>query len=534
MPPGTPFPGDQDPDRTVAYRTPRPPQQGLPRQGPPQQGSAHTAGWPISEEFDPAAPSPPTRKGMRGWIVALVAAIVVGVVGGGGVWAAAKLSGGGTQPHEVLPGNAIAYVRVDLDPAANQKIALFGIARKFSATKETFSGDDPRKAAFEALRGNDPKLSHVDYAKDIEPWLGDRIGFAVLPPAQKGADPGPVLAVQVKDEEAARAGLTRMSSGAAEREPIGVAFRDGYAIVAPDQNAADRYAATPPLSEDSRFTGDMDALGEQGVLSFWGDLAQIAQLSTPREPTPAALELLKDARFAGALRFGDDYAELTGTARGTDVKTGQTETVKLGDLPSSTAAALGVTGLGTILQDKWADIEKALGSQSRAPEQYGLTMPDDLVTLLGKSFTLALDGEDLNLATPPGGTGPKVGTILETDPAKAESVLAKLEAAGADAGQAAPGKAHGDGKLIFATSQDYADKLATAGTLRDSESFQKAVPGAEDAGFALYADLDKLETLYINDLEGEAKANVAVLRAVGLSGTITEGAAGFTLRVVFN
>lgn len=526
-PPNPPFPGDEDPDRTVAYRTPR----------PPQQDYARTAQWQYPAGFEPetrfaseelghAAPAP-GRKGGRGWIIALIAAIVVAVVGGGGVWAAAKLSGGGTQPHEVLPGNAIAYVRLDLDPAANQKIALFDIARKFSATKETFSGDDPRKAAFEALRGNDPKLAHVDYAKDIEPWLGDRIGFAVLAPSQKGGDPGAVMAIQVKDEEAARAGLAKMDEGIAERQRTGVAFRDGYAIVTSDQSAADQYAAAAPLSENTRFTGDMDTLGEQGVLSFWADLSQIAE-SSGSGADPAA-EIIKDARLTGALRFGDDYAELIGTARGTDVKSGQTQTVDLGDLPASTAAAVGVSGLGKMLQENWADIEKALGAQAQAPQQYGLSMPDDLVALLGESITLAIDTEGLDALDP------KLGAVLETDPAKADPVLAKLESALSGSGMPPGlGKARSEGKLVVATSQDYADELASAGALRDNETFQKAVPDAEGAGFALYVDMNSAKALYQRELQGEAKANVDALRAVGLSGKISDGEAGFTVRVVFN
>ena len=52
------------------------------------------------------------------------------VVGGGTAFAVTTLSGGGAQPDEVLPGNAIAYVRMDIDPSAGQKIAAVRLLRK--------------------------------------------------------------------------------------------------------------------------------------------------------------------------------------------------------------------------------------------------------------------------------------------------------------------------------------------------------------------------------------------------------------------
>ncbi|MCC5574045.1 DUF3352 domain-containing protein [Microtetraspora sp. AC03309] len=520
-----PFPPGQDPDQTISYRTPR----------PQPSNDAHTRQWPYPEELGPTVtpPAAPAKRG-RGWIIALVAAVLVGVVGGGGVWAASMLSGGGTQPDEVLPGNAVAYVRLDLDPAANQKIALFNIARKFSATKESFAGDDPRKALFETMRKDAGEFTELDYAKDVEPWLGDRIGAAVLPPAQDGAEPGMVVAIQVKDEEAALAGIAKLDS-TPERTKTGVAFREGYAIIADTQEEADRYAKATPLSENERFTGDLDALGEPGVLSFWADLGAIAKVAGT-EQDPDTMDLVRNARFTGALRFGDDYAELTGFARGMDVKTPETEPVKLGELPATTAGAAGISGLGDIVRDQWAKLQKAAdaaGSGGRSltesGAEYGLTLPDDLVTLLGKSITVAVDGEGLNSDQPNG------GVVLRTDPAKAREVLAKLEASAAGGGVAPQlVKVEGDGKLVVATSQDYANKLSGQGTLADSETFQLAMPGAENATFGLYADLDKIESLYLDGLRGEERANAEVLRAVGLSGRASADNAGFTLRVLFN
>ncbi len=560
-PPGYPYPAGQDPERTIAYRTPQgsqpqqPPQTPYGGPQPPQahQPSAHDyahtqhlqqpafAGdqWRQPEELGYGAP-PPTAKGKkgRGWIIAIVAALLVGVVAGGGVWAAAKLSGGGTQPHEVLPGNAIAYVRLDLDPAANQKVALFSIARKFTATKDSFSGDDPRKAIFEALRKDAMDPTKIDYAKDVEPWLGDRIGVAVLAPANSGAAPGVAVAVQVKDEDAARTSIPKLFPA---RERTGIAFRDDYAILAETQAQADTYAKAAPLSENATFAEDLDALGEPGLLSFWANLGEVAKASgVAAAGDPTILDSIKNARFAGALRFDNDYAELTGITRGADSGvTSDPETVKIGQLPASTVGALSFSGLGEAFGKQWTKIQKAAESTpdgqsftqalTQAQQSYGLVLPDDIVTLLGKSLTIAVDEQGLD------GSMPNVGAVLTTDPGKAQAVIGKLEKAAADSGTPSPlVKVPGDGQLVVATSQDYATKLAAEGTLADSETFKLAVPDADNAAFASFVDLDKVEKYYLQGMQGDEKANLQVLRGVGLSGKYSGNEGSFTLRVLFN
>ncbi|MEU6410751.1 DUF3352 domain-containing protein [Microbispora sp. NPDC046933] len=524
-------PGDEpDLDRTVAYRVPR-----------AAANEAHTVrlpSWTEPEEIGSAtvaAPPPPSRgRRGRGWILALVAAVLVGVVGGGGVWAASKLSGGGTQPQDVLPANALAYVRLDLDPSAGQKLALFGIARKFSATRDSFGGDDPRKALVTAVQKDDPDLSKVDYARDVEPWLGDRVGLAALP-SDGGGDPVGALAVQVKDEAAARTGIAKMGLGDGKG---GLAFRDGYAIIATSQKLADEYAKAAPLSGEPRFAADLDALGEQGVLSFWMDVEKIAEAGWSDVTATPVLQQIRGMRFAGALRFSGDYAELAGITRGGTAMPGRPEPVKIGQLPASTVAAASISGLGDLLREQWPSIEQtATGSGGdmvkqvldEARARYGLSLPDDLATLLGRSLTLALDEQDLD------GPQPRVGAVLTTDTAKARDVVDRVKGHLNGMERSADfATAEGDGRFVIASTQEYADALNGAGTLGESETFKIAVPDAANATYALYADLDRLEKLYLDGLNGQERADAEKLRAIGLSGTQGEDGSTFTLRVVFN
>ncbi|TYB67172.1 DUF3352 domain-containing protein [Nonomuraea sp. PA05] len=559
---GAPQYGGQQPQQ--GWQQEQQPQQGgwqqQPQQGgwqqeqQPQQGwQQEQAGWQQEQSWqqeqqpqqggwqqqgpDGFGPPAPVKKGRKSWIIAVSAALAVILLGGGAVWAVGAFGGGGTQPNDVLPANSIAYARLDLDPAANQKLALFQLARKFTVTKDSFSGEDPRKALFDLVNEQDED-SKLDFAKDVDPWLGSRIGFAAVPSGKE--EPDVAVAVQVKDQELAKAGIAKLMDG----DKYGVAFREDYALLSSTQALADKYAqAEGSLSDNAEFSDDMGTVGEQGVLSFWADMGGLVELAKKEIPADqqAAVDQVKDARFAGALRFDSAYVELAGIVRGAKGMTPQGELPKadLGTLPASTAGALSISGLDQIVTKQWAEIEKqatAAGSTEisqmlqQAKTQFGLELPGDLATVFGKNFTVAVDSQGLDSDQIKG------GVRIMTDPAKAQAILDKVQAALTQNGGAAPqiAKVSGDGVFTVATTDEYAKALAAEGTLADSETFQTAIPNAADVNYALFVDLDKVEKLYLASMEGDDKANAQVLRAVGLSGTQTDTEATFSLRLLFN
>ncbi|NJP92173.1 DUF3352 domain-containing protein [Nonomuraea sp. FMUSA5-5] len=505
-------------------------------QGWQQQAQYEQGGWQHQGPEGFGQPEP-AKKGRKGWVIAIAAALAVVLLGGGAVWAVGTFGGGGTQPNDVLPANSIAYARLDLDPAANQKLALFQLARKFTVTKDSFSGEDPRKALFDLINEQDAD-SKLDFAKDVDPWLGSRVGFAAVPSGKE--EPDFAVAVQVKDQEAAKAGIAKLMDG----DKYGLAFREDYALLSSTQALADKYAKTEgSLSDNAEFSEDMGAVGEQGVLSFWADMGGLMELAKKTIPADqqAAVDQVKDARFAGALRFDSAYVELAGVVRGAKGMTPQGDLPKanLGTLPASTAGALSISGLDQVVTKQWAEIEKqatAAGSTQisqmlqQAKTQFGLELPGDLATVFGKNLTIAVDGEGLDSDQIKG------GVRVMTDPAKAQAVIDKVQAALTQQGATAPqiAKVSGDGVFTVATTDEYAKKLAAEGTLGDSETFQTAIPNAADVNYALFVDLDKVEKLYLASMDGDDKANLQVLRAVGLSGTQTDTEATFSLRLLFN
>ncbi len=243
----------------------------------------------------------------------------------------------------------------------------------------------------------------------------------------------------MKDADAARAGIAKLDAGSDTK--TGVAIRGDYAIVSATQAEADKYATGPTLAESANFTSDMEALGEPGVLSFWGDLGKLVQLGGAQVAAdPTLTEQIKNGRFAGALRFDGSYAELAAITRGVTSPVALTGTpVKLGELPDTTAGALAISGLGEGVKSGWDQIVKSAesaggGAQftqfiTQAQQQFGLVLPDDLATLLGESVTVAIDSQGLD------GNMPNAGAVLATDPVKAGEVLTKVEQALAVAGQ---------------------------------------------------------------------------------------------------
>ena len=153
-------------------------------------------------------------------------------------------------------GSTVAYASIDLDPSGGQKIEALQTLKKFPAFEDEIglgTDDDIRKWIFDEAQGSGA-CADLDYADDIEPWLGDR--FAVAAVDAGGDTPDPVFVVQVTDEDAADAGLEKLFDCAGEEEGAW-AISDGWALIAETQEIADQVsddAADESLADDVDFT----------------------------------------------------------------------------------------------------------------------------------------------------------------------------------------------------------------------------------------------------------------------------------------
>ncbi|WP_433021944.1 DUF3352 domain-containing protein [Kribbella sp. CA-294648] len=491
--------------------------------GQPPYGSPETMQW-----------QPEPKK--RGKLVPLIAVLaVLAVVTGGGIFAYARLAGG-DQPAAVLPGNSMAYARIDLNPSAGQKVAAVRFMLKFPSAKEkmglTSDQDDLRQKLFDLIKkdaGDD--LADVDFEKDIKPWLGDRAGVAAIP-GQDGKDPDALVAIEVKDQDKANAGLDKLFSK--EEKKPGRAFSNGYVLISEEQSIVDAAVANSketPLSENATFKADMDSLGEQGFASFWADMKGVAAAAGERLPE-AQRNALPSGSMAAALRFDSQYVELKGIAHGD--KSVKVNASGAGDhiakLPDTTAGAIALSDGANLVDTMWTQLQKSAGG-ANLPEmakkfgsQYGLTLPDDLKPLLGKNVAIAIDKGSSD--------SPKIAARMETDPAQAEQVVDKVTnlIRSRTSANIPIRKAKDDKTFVIATDQDYADLVLKGGNLGGTEAFKQAVPDTSGAVMVGYVDFEAISSL---SKRTSSNPDYAALRSAGISSRVTDDGEGeFTVRVV--
>jgi hypothetical protein len=523
--------------------TGRPPHYGYPvpsGSGSPSPTEAAASGVALSDEAAHVGRGP-RRAGLI--VGGLTAALVLG---GAGVFAATQLGGGGPQPADVLPGDAYAYVRLDIDPSAGQKIAAVRFLGSLPQVRSTLGSDDPRRQLWELATqdSTDDCVAKVDYDTDIAPWLGDRVGAAVRP-GGTADEPNVALAIQVSDEDAARSTLTRLLACGSGPTDTDVRMKDGFAILTPAGLGDATLAATTKgtLAQNATFSQDMTALGEQGVASAWFDLGrgftELEKLGADRG-LPATATSSATGRVASALRFDADYVELAGVVRGVDAATAVAgDGTEVANLPANTMAALHVAGAGRMVENAWPDLERQVDALSHAeggPDVIGeiereldVTLPDDLSVLLGRSLTLSLPGQDVT------GDVPLLGAKVVSDDAKrADALLGRLSDLAFGAGGALTHRVDGD-KVYLATTADYADDLRSGGRLGDSEAFTKAVGDVGSSNVVLFLDLDKMEKVIADAADGEMQTFLESLQAFGVNASSTgDGSATFTVRLVGN
>jgi hypothetical protein len=500
---------------------------------------------PSSGVGDAGSAAPPRRKTNRALLVGGVATVLA--LGVGGAVAIQQLSGSGPRPSEVLPGDTFGYVQVDIDPSAGQKLAAVRFLGKIPEIKDLESGDARKKLWDLAVAESEEDcVKDFDFARDIDPWLGDRVGVG-LRPGGTADEPNVVAALQVKDQDQALSTLGRLADCGDGSDALDLRAKDGYVLLTAHGQGDATLAAIDKgtLSQNGTFTGDMTALGEQGVAATWWDMGPAAkELSSAEVFGVPASEVPQDlqGRVAAALRFDPGYAEIAGIARGfsgaQSVQPVDGDLSELTDLPDDTLAAAHFSGGAQLLDQAWPQLKKQIDSLTSSSgmddplgeieDQLGLALPDDLKVLLGSSFTLSLPDQEF------GSDVPALGVkVVTSDAKRAEEVVTTIEDAGGAAGILT--KSVDGGKLYVATTPDYVTRLKSGGNLGGTDGFKAALGDATDADYAVYVDLDRLEKLYLGDVDGDARAAVEAMRSVGISSTVTgQGEAKFALRLVAN
>ena len=500
-----------------------------------------------------------TETGRRGRGLVVGAAVGVVVLVGGGAYAATKLlASGGEQPDSVLPASAALYARFDVDPSAGQKVAAVRFFQGLDEdTKARLDQGEWREWVWEQLQEEGEVPADLDFESDIEPWLGDRAGVAVLP---RGEEQEPIVAValQVKDGQLALETLDRLKAESEDKEAaeqVAYYLDDDYVILTQAETLEELKAAAEEgtLADNEVYTDDMAELGDAGIASVWADAARLGDLAPAAMANPAlgaadALEGVEDeadmltGRMAATVRLSADAIEVHGLSRGVEgltLPTGTDSARLVNQLPADTAAALSLENGADWVQAAWdyysAAFPEEVEEATSAAEEQGFTLPDDVKTVLGDSMALSVGPDVVDAFQSMSETSAEmpalpIGYRVATD---AQALVTMLSDAGLPPTMLA--QRTDDGVLTLGLHQPYVDSLAAPeGTLGDDATYRAAVADPDAANSVLFVNVNPFEEYYLPEVTDEqVRSSLEALAAVGMSTTVDDdNQSRFTLRLV--
>lgn len=322
-------------------------------------------------------------------------------------------SGAAADPAAAVPRGVPFYVEVTLRPEGDARDGALAAASKLLRT------DDPEGRIRELLQqaGADDEHGHtVDFAKEIEPWLGDRAGLWLALPAKGAQDPGVGLAVAVTDPEAARGSIEAIarrdgkltSRSAAGRDYVvaedgtAIAVADDYALVATEGELRRAFAALDGdgLAGDERYAKAIDPLEADRLAHYYLDLKPLVEAGLAAAPEAATqlgpLKPFLASRLAQAqagsftadgerLLLEDVAPEEGGLAQGIPALSG-TPAPLLKELPADAWAALGLARAGQSLRTVFDEAAGALGGAALSAQvrsELGIDLEQDVFAWMG-------------------------------------------------------------------------------------------------------------------------------------------------------
>ena len=442
----------------------------------------------------------------------------------------------GAQAAEALPASAVGYVGLTLDPSGSQKLEALRTLEKFPLIAEELGLDgdlgeiDLREELADLLIA-ESGCDGLSYDDDIEPWLGERIGLAAV--ALTTDAPSPLIALEVRDEDAATEGIAAVTECVGEQDSTAYSVEDGWMLVAETEEdlrrAGELVEDEGTLADDEdfqRWTGELDA----GLLTMYAAPAVGTllldnwdavmgfdpSLGAPAEPPAEVVEAAE--QFEGGIaqvRFDDGGLELElagsmGESELLDAFDGDAGTL-VEDLPEDTALVYAY-GLGEgwtgwlaelIESDPTAglqpgDVELAL------QETVGLGL-DEVEKAAGDAIALAV-GDDVDADDLFRGDLGSIPLALVMD-GEEQAVQDLADAVGPFLGPfQAPGAnllgvSAGDDVVAVGPSASWRDEVADGGALGDSDRFRDVVPETDGLVSVAYADIDVVGEVVIGFME---------------------------------
>lgn len=204
--------------------------------------------------------------------------LAVGCGGGGGDSAAG--SGPGSELANVAAPGSVVFAETDLKPTGELKANADSVAKKLTGEASL------RDFLISKLEGSARQEGEsLDFAKEVEPWLGDRGGVA-FERVVEGELSEPLFAVQTTNAKAAQAFVDKRTAGAKGRT-IGLI---GETLVLADSEkefkAAIAAADGESLGGEDRFQKTMEAASKGSLADIYIDLGGIVEQTEGESDAP--------------------------------------------------------------------------------------------------------------------------------------------------------------------------------------------------------------------------------------------------------
>lgn len=530
---GGAYPGRQSPQQPP--QDPRYAQQGA--YPPPAAHGGNSAGgngggypgyYPPGHFQQPNQPQPSQGGGWSTTKKIVAGGVAAGVVlvGGAAVAVGGALTPSGTHPYDVLPAGALVYGELDADPSASQKTAFLQIQDRLE--EFGISGGEDIDAQ-EALSGP----LEADYATQIEPWLGDRIGVGAYANPDSPEGLSGYIVYQIGDKKALEA----------VKDDLGVesVIVDDYLVVAavPEDGITESHFDNR-LIDDKQFKSALNEIGKDNVAVIWTDLGGLQKANAegtlgtddygvnPDVALPEDEPVVTGSLITGlhlesnVVEVRAKTVDLTLDGEPLKVETEKGDLTKdLGALPASSTVAAGLGGVDTLFKSMW-DLYPSEREDiaNQMDEVYGISLPDEIARITGTTITGAAiynGPEDYGYVVSARGADVSVWEQIIAD-ASGQQVSAREV----------------DGKVMVIEGDFSGDA-----TLASNPDFKAALPDLGDAHYAAFVSLNPLmdayQGMYSYSYEDESydeRASADEYGSVGFTGKIDDGDLDLRLRWV--
>jgi hypothetical protein len=479
---------------------------------------------------------PTVGRGSRKWLAAAAGVVVIAGLAASGV-AVARLSGSGAQPEDVVPSNAIAFVKLDLDPSVGQKVAVLRLAAKFPKTKSSATGKDgsPKQSIFGSIFTGKDSHYGLEYKTDVEPWLGDRAAVVVVPDSDGDKKPEVGLVVAVTHEDKAKAALAKAKVNNARNsaDGMGYAFADGFVVVSDSDAHASEMVTdgkNAPL-KDSQYGSDVKTLDGDQVAVAWADLGALGRALQDKggDSTYGVLRNLTVAdkvsgRIVAGLHVTADFVELSGQdfafgkPAAAPQQQGATTDGLAASFPADSLGAVSATGLGHLVGSLYTSMTSdgdPFDIKGRAAS-LGIESASDVETLLGAETGVVVAGSV---------DDPSFAVRTRSSSAQGAKAVADrvLDSSGMSDGVLVS-QVEDPAGLVVGLGSD--DALVTAlvdkatHRLGDDPTFLQVVPDRDHADFIAFVNLSKvLPQSLDSSSSADEQAAAKTLKAVGFAAT---------------